>query len=79
MKKHLKRFLQIGLPILGAVAAGLAGTAYGRKAGRQEQKVDMAHNFISDYQRMLNEGIQASNNRLGPEDPLITKYRQSIK
>lgn len=79
MKKHLKRFLQIGLPILGAVAAGLAGTAYGRKAGQQEQKVEMANTAMNDYKRILNEGIQASNNRLGPEDPLITKYRQSIK
>ncbi len=33
MKKHLKRFIQIGLPILGAVAAGLAGHKLGSRSG----------------------------------------------
>ena len=32
MKNHLKRFLQIGLPLLGAVAAGLAGHAVGSRS-----------------------------------------------
>lgn len=32
MKNHLKRFLQIGLPLLGAVAAGLANHAVGSRS-----------------------------------------------
>ena len=35
MKKHLKRFLQVGLPVLGALAAGLAAYKGGHRAGHK--------------------------------------------